>query len=224
LLSSAFVPGVIPRLFVIGGSIITYLYTVHLKPKTWIKNISCASLVAMSPLTSGLAAWQVLCDGTFLNSQGVSLARSLPFYLIFKSSLTYLVISLFFGIFSREVLMDVTDYEGDSQAGIKTVPVKHGKKFAAGVALVCSFVSALSACTASLIPLIRTRHELSIKWSMSLLSNSITRKTLLAILGSGMMVQRAYSVWSTEGEDSKLAERAIRQSSLFTVLILASFV
>ena len=120
--------------------------------------------------------------------------------------------------------MDVTDYDGDGQAGIETVPVKFGKKFSSSVALVCSFVSALSACTSSLIPLIRTRHELSIKWSMSLLSNSITRKTLLAILGNGMMVQRAYSVWSTEGEDSKLAERAIRQSSLFTVLILASFV
>ena len=112
------------------------------------------------------------------------------------------------------------DCVGDSQAGIETVPVKYGKKFASRVAVVCS----LAACTASLIPLTRTRHELSIKWSMSLLSNSITRKTLLAILGSGMMVQRAYSVWSTEGEDSKLAERAIRQSSLFTVLTLASFV
>ena len=120
--------------------------------------------------------------------------------------------------------MDVTDYDGDSEAGIETVSVKHGKKFASTVALVCSFVSALSACAASLIPLICTRQELSIKWSMSLLSNSVTRKALLAILGSGMMVQRAYSVWETEGEDSKLAERAIRQSSLFTVLILASFV
>ena len=117
--------------------------------------------------------------------------------------------------------MDVTDYDGDGQAGIETVPVKYGKKFASSVALVCSFVSA---CAASLIPLICTRQKLSIKWSMSLLSNSVTRNALLAILGSGMMVQRAYSVWSTEGEDSKLAERAIRQSSLFTVLILASFV
>jgi len=181
-------------------------------------------LVAMSPVTSGLAAWQVLCDGTFLKSQGVSLASSLPFYLIFKSSLSYLVISLFFGIFSREILMDVTDCEGDSEAEIETVPVKYGKKFASSVALVCSFVSALQACTASLIPLIYTRQKLSIKWSMSLLSNSMSRNALLAILGSGMMVQRAFSVWNTEGEDSKLAERAIRQSSLFTVLILASFV
>ena len=178
----------------------------------------------MSPVTSGLAAWQVLCDATFLRSQGVSLASSLPFYLIFKSQLSFLIVSLFCGIFSREVLMDITDSEGDSEAGIETVPVKHGKKFASSVALVCSFVSAFSACASSLISLIYTRQELPIKLSMSLLSNSVIRKALLALVGSGMMVQRACSVWSTEGEDSKLAERAIRQSSLFTVLILASFV
>ena len=110
LLSSAFVPGVISRLFVLGGSIITYLYTVHLKPKTWIKNLSCAALVAMSPVTSGLAAWTVLCDGSFMKSVATlgsagtaattlaSGSSTLPYHLIFKSPLAFLVVSLFAGI------------------------------------------------------------------------------------------------------------------------------
>ncbi|KAL9179419.1 hypothetical protein ACHAXT_008709 [Thalassiosira profunda] len=72
LLSSPFVPGVIPRLLVIGGAIVTYLYTTHLKPKTWIKNLSCAALVAMSPVTSGLAAWSVLTEGSFLKGLGAT--------------------------------------------------------------------------------------------------------------------------------------------------------
>jgi len=103
LLTSAFVPGVISRLLVLGGAIITYLYTSHLKPITVVKNISCAALVALSPVTSGLAAWHVLCEGSFLKSQGVAGVDStalstLPFRLIFTSPLSYLVVALFFGI------------------------------------------------------------------------------------------------------------------------------
>lgn len=213
---------------VIGGAIITYLYTVHLKPKTWIKNLSCASLVAMSPVTSALAAWEVLCDGTFLKGQGVvgMFSTQPPFYLIFKSPICFLVVSLFSGIFSREVLMDITDYDGDKEAGIETVPVKYGKKYASGVALGCSFLSSFSACAASLIQLVTSKEELSMKSlvSTSLLTNSVTRKFILALVGSAMMVQRTFCVWYTAGEESKLAERAIRECLLSTVLILASFV
>lgn len=99
LVSSAFVPGVLPRLMVLGGAIITYLYTVHLKPRTWIKNLSCAALVAMSPVASGLAAWQVLCDGNAGVGGVASVSSSsIPFHLIFGSPLAFLVASLFAGI------------------------------------------------------------------------------------------------------------------------------
>lgn len=102
LLSSAFVPGAISRAMVLGGAIITYLYTVHLKPLTWIKNLSCAALVSMSPVTSGLAAWHVLCnDRAFLQSPSSSLAAACgppPFHRIFKSPLSFLVVALFAGI------------------------------------------------------------------------------------------------------------------------------
>ena len=118
LLSPPFVPGVIPRLLVIGGAIVAYLYTTHLKPKTWIKNLSCAALVAMSPVTSGLAAWSVLTEGSFLKGLGstvaagadTSAAAAVPFHLIFQSPLSFLVVSLFAGIMSREITMDITDF------------------------------------------------------------------------------------------------------------------
>ena len=72
-----------------------------------MKNLSCAALVAMSPVTSGLAAWHVLCDGTFLKSLGAGGADvgtagaampALPFHLIFRSPLLFLVVALFAGI------------------------------------------------------------------------------------------------------------------------------
>eukprot|EP00579_Thalassiosira_antarctica_P011868 CAMPEP_0201922114 /NCGR_PEP_ID=MMETSP0903-20130614/10236_1 /ASSEMBLY_ACC=CAM_ASM_000552 /TAXON_ID=420261 /ORGANISM="Thalassiosira antarctica, Strain CCMP982" /LENGTH=435 /DNA_ID=CAMNT_0048459189 /DNA_START=41 /DNA_END=1345 /DNA_ORIENTATION=- len=210
LLSSAFVPGVFSRLMVLGGAIITYLYTVHLKPRTWIKNLSCAALVAMSPVTSGLAAWHVLCDGAFLKSlgSGVGLgdAATISSFSILKSPLSFLVVALFAGIMSREILMDITDCEGDAQAGIETVPVRYGKGVASRVALGCSFISAMSACGASLIPWIPRLVEggeplrnliaiPSISSITILLTKSQARRALLSVAGSGMLLQRTYSVW-----------------------------
>ena len=101
LLTSAFVPGSASRLMVIVGAITTYLYTLSLKPRTWVKNLACAALVALSPVTSGLAAWHVLCEGSFLEKMGtggVGICNTLPFYLIFKSPLSFLVVALFAGI------------------------------------------------------------------------------------------------------------------------------
>jgi hypothetical protein len=114
LLSSAFVPGVASRLMVLGGAMITYLYTVHLKPRTWVKNLSCAALVGVSPVTSGLAAWHVLCDGgrTYYRGGGggggggggagagtvVVVVDAIPWFRILRSPLSFLVVSLFAGI------------------------------------------------------------------------------------------------------------------------------
>ena len=103
LLSSAFVPGAISRLMVLGGAILTYLYTVHLKPLTWIKNLSCAALVSMSPVTSGMAAWHVLCNDRIFsvvqsNSAAIPSFSPPPFHRIFKSPLSFLVVALFAGI------------------------------------------------------------------------------------------------------------------------------
>ena len=132
---------------------------------------------------------------------------------------------------SREILMDITDCEGDAQAGITTVPVKHGKKTASGVALVCSLISAISACSASLIPWIRTLAVSgesftafkTISGLASIVKTSVARKVILSVAGSTMLLLRTFSVWKTNGEDSNLAERAIRESLFSVLFVLASF-
>ncbi|KAL7547508.1 hypothetical protein ACHAWF_010801 [Thalassiosira exigua] len=219
LLSSAFVPGVAPRLLVLGGAIATYLYTEHLKPKTWIKNLTCAFLVALSPVTSGLAAWTVLREGSTASTS------TLPFRSIARSPLSFLVAALFAGIMGREILMDVTDCEGDAEAGIETIPVKYGKAAASRVALGCSFVSAMSACGASFMPWISGRESVGslVAAPAVLLTNPEMRRVMLTVAGSGLMFLRTFAVWRTKGEDSTLAEKAIRESMLSVLLVIASF-
>jgi 4-hydroxybenzoate polyprenyltransferase len=235
LLSSAFVPGVLPRLMVLSGAIVTYLYTVHLKPRTFIKNWSCAALVAMSPITSGLAAWEVLSTMNGGNGLSLQMMRNSP--------LMYLVMSLFAGITSREILMDITDLESDARANIRTIPVKYGAGMAANVAMGWSFVSGAAACALPLVsgipfltdfvrgctafdlwkqfvnaPLSSCQHL-----GMVLMMPSV-RRLVLSISGSTMLLYRAYSVWKTRGENVDLAERAVGSSLFSVLLVLASFV
>lgn len=131
--------------------------------------------------------------------------------------------------------MDITDCEGDAEAGIDTVPVSYGKAVASRVALLCSFTSAISACGASLFPWIRRLVErggslknlvatLSLSSISTLLTNSEVRKVLLAVVGSGMLFWRTFRVWRTKGEDSNLAEQAVREGLISVLLVLASFV
>ncbi len=208
---------------VIGGAITTYLYTVHLKPKTWIKNISCAALVAMSPITSGLAAWKVLTDGAAITN----VSSSVPYALVFKSPLSFLVLSLFAGIMCREILMDITDCEGDAKAGIQTLPVKYGKEMASRVAMGWSIVACASACGESLVKWVPM--GISRLMSMSSAANTMsltipaTRKLVLSILGGGLFAQKTYNVLKTKGNDVLLAEKAVRDGLLGVLLVLASF-
>ncbi|KAL3810320.1 hypothetical protein ACHAXA_008255 [Cyclostephanos tholiformis] len=245
LLSSAFVPGAMSRLMVLGGAIVTYLYTVHLKPKTWIKNASCAGLVAISPLTSGLAAWHVLCDVTRpFHSLAVVVdggggdgggGGHIPWFRLFQSPMSSLVLSLFAGMMGREILMDIADSEGDARAGIETVPVKYGRGVASGIAFGCSVMSAISACGASLMPwigsigggiIIEQRHNDMSGYIASLAALAVSskvRNVLLSVAGSGMLLRRTYGVWRTNGEDVKLVHRAVEESLISVVLVLASF-
>ncbi|KAL7522481.1 hypothetical protein ACHAWX_007168 [Stephanocyclus meneghinianus] len=242
LLSSAFVPGVIPRLMVITGAITTYLYTVHLKPKTWIKNWSCAALVAISPVTSGLAAWHVLCQGRVgaVATASAAAATAPPLSIILQSPLAFLVAALFAGITSREILMDITDCETDATAGIVTIPVKYGRDVAAKVALGWTGLSAVASCALPLVhgfrlvkagfvggDLFRDFIASPISSLQSLLSASMMpeiRRLGLAVIGSTLLLYRAYAVSKTKGEDIALAERAIGSSLFSVLLVLASFV
>jgi len=107
LILSTLLPRVLPRLLVVGGTVVTYLYTVHLKPVLLLKNAVVASIVACCPLASASSFGDV--TGGVIGLCG----------------------TLFLGTFGREVWMDVIDVDGDRRCGIRTVPVAYGKRVGA---------------------------------------------------------------------------------------------
>jgi len=85
---------------------ITLLYTPLFKKVTAVKNAVVASVIALAPISGALAA----------GADVLHLQRMLP-------STAF----AFCAIFYREVLMDVSDMEGDRQAGVLTLPVRLGR-------------------------------------------------------------------------------------------------
>jgi 4-hydroxybenzoate polyprenyltransferase len=126
LVAVAFLPGTVTRLSVLTGAMLTFWYTQHLKPRTWLKNVACAAVMAMAPLTSAAA---ISTDSLF-------------------STVGRLVSTLLFGFIGRELWMDIRDVESDTTSGIVTVPVKYGKRMASRTAaLSMIFMSTLSLLT-----------------------------------------------------------------------------
>jgi 4-hydroxybenzoate polyprenyltransferase len=87
------------------------LYTPIYKKIPFVKNIFCATMIAFSIFVSGLSATKEL----MVVNPGFSI-------------LSIALSVVFFGSWYNEVLLDITDYEGDRQNGIYTVPVLFGKK------------------------------------------------------------------------------------------------
>ena len=87
------------------------LYTPIYKKIPFVKNIFCAAIIAFSIFVSGLSA----CNGLMIINPGFSI-------------LSIALSIIFFGSWYSEVLLDITDYEGDRKNGIYTVPVLYGKK------------------------------------------------------------------------------------------------
>jgi len=83
------------------------LYTPIFKKITFIKNLYCAFLVSFSIIFSSLAFNNNLNNNILLKT---------------------LFISLFYGSFHNELLLDINDKEGDKINGIYTVPVIFGNK------------------------------------------------------------------------------------------------
>lgn len=78
------------------------IYTPILKKITLIKNISCASLIAFAPIFSGLT--------TNINN-----------------NLLYILSGMIFlGSLYSEILLDISDKDGDKKNNIITIPVKYG--------------------------------------------------------------------------------------------------
>lgn len=218
LLAVTLIPGVPARMAVIGGLMLTFWYTRHLKPMTWLKNAVCASLIAASPLTSGVAAlsWmrqiQVTASSfastASLGTSALSLAR--------HGSLLRLFGIMFIGILGREMTMDINDVQNDVAHNVRTVPVVYGRRFAARVAVGCSVgVSSL----AMLGPLLEVGGGSQWAWS-----SAVIRRLGLAAAGSLAQLRRSWQVLQTEGRDASVVDVAVEEGLLSVIFIMASFV
>jgi len=96
-------------------------YTPFFKRIPFIKNISCASLVAFTIFFSGLSS-SIGIMTEHKNFGFLAIALGLVFY----------------GSLSNEILLDIRDYEGDKKHNIVTIPVLFGKD----VAWICAKVIA----------------------------------------------------------------------------------
>jgi len=196
LVCMAFIPGAPARLAVVNGLMLTFWYTQHLKPKTWLKNTVCASLIALSPLASGVAAMAY----TQIPSSGVT-------------PLLRVVSMLFVGILGREMTMDINDVQDDMKHGVRTVPVVYGRKFASTIGLICSLGVAGLALSGPIVELVGGST-----------GKGVLRRLILASFGSLAQIGRASQVFRTEGQDSAIVSRAVDEGLLSVVLLLASFV
>jgi len=202
LLCVAIVPGAPARCTVTLGLILTFGYTQHLKPKTWVKNMVCAALIALSPLTSGVATMGLLQKYSW--SDGI-----LP--------LSSVVSTLFVGILGREMTMDLNDVIDDSKHGIHTVPAVYGPKFASAVGLVCS-LGVLALSTSG--PL----WELCVGRRTTTPFTILLRRLFFASLGSLAQLRRSWQVVRTKGQDPNVVETSVNEGLLSVVLILIGFV
>ena len=208
LLCISVVPGIPARLSIVGGAMLTFLYTQHLKPITWVKTVTCALLIAVAPVTSGAAALSL--DHMMTSTTN----RNILLDLVGGStttSLWTLVGMLFFGFLGREILMDINDVVDDRLHKIKTVPVRYGRQFAARVAFLSTILMAglclLNATTTTIATTSRNPRALA-----------------LALLGSLAQVRRAYQVLRTDGTSRELVSQAVEDGKTTVLLLLASFV
>lgn len=224
LISVAVVPGPIARLSVVAASMLTFWYTQHIKPKTWLKNVSCAALIALAPFTSGSAAMHLL-----QNEGGVNGLQALG---TTWKQMGRLTTALFTGIMGREIMMDIVDLEADQSANVYTVPVRYGRRFASKAALGCMMITAVLTTVTPLLKLLASESSVT-----SLLQNSggglamiaagwsvpALRRFCLAIIPSVCLVLSAFNVQQTEGRDEGSLRRTIEGSKICVLLLLASF-
>ena len=228
LLTVPFVPGTVSQLSVIAGAMLTFLYTQHLKPTTWLKNVMCATVISFAPLTSGIATATILVKG------GGSFAAVAPAI----SSLWRMVLTLSSGFMWREITMDVVDTEGDRESGVRTVPVRYGRRFASRAALAFAvFMAIVAVCgpagrlvTQGLVTsaVLRSANAGAGEVAAAVLAALASRRgdvirLFLAAISTGSMVNHAVKLCRLDGRDDSTAERAVEESKIMFGVLLASF-
>lgn len=201
LLLSTSLPGVATRLSVVISLMLTYLYTKYLKPRTWIKNLSCASIIAFAPLASGLATlnlkWMV-----------VTTTRSA----LYVPTLWRLFGALFFGLFAREVYMDCNDMEADSASSVRTIPVVYGKVFALRVAALGHVGLGALALAPHLVALQSKSNQFVV----------LRRLVLASACVLGQLVRSAQTLLHPNNKE--LVQKTVDGGLVMVVFLLASFV
>eukprot|EP00555_Chaetoceros_dichaeta_P002891 CAMPEP_0198249238 /NCGR_PEP_ID=MMETSP1447-20131203/811_1 /TAXON_ID=420782 /ORGANISM="Chaetoceros dichaeta, Strain CCMP1751" /LENGTH=310 /DNA_ID=CAMNT_0043933813 /DNA_START=85 /DNA_END=1017 /DNA_ORIENTATION=- len=224
LISATILPGVTARLSVILASMLTYWYTQHLKPKTWLKNVACAALIALAPFTSASAAFHLLTNGSLTGAQGLSMAWS---------QMGRLTLALFSGVMGREIMMDIVDCEADKAASVVTVPVRYGRRFASGVGLGCMVGTSVLTTVGPLVQLLTLDKSVGVilrsgGGGLAMVAAALRlpalRRLVLALTASFWLIARAYQVQRTEGRDEIIMDRTIEDSKVCVLLILASFI
>jgi 4-hydroxybenzoate polyprenyltransferase len=200
---------------------LTFFYTKHVKPRTWLKTLVCASLISFSPFTSGAAALKVASE-VGQGPWGTIGILAVP-------NLWRLVATLFFGVSGREIMMDILDTNDDKLSGVRTIPVKYGRKFASTVAMVCYMLSGIWVIGGPLSQLVTQIGDLPMVWSTMrtiLFTNSegITRRLLFATFGSLMLMGRGLQIFKTKGEDGYIIEKTVNEAQIAMVLSMVSFV
>ena len=211
LVCVCFLPGAPARLAVTVGLMLTYLYTKHLKPLLLVKNVVCASLVALTPWTSGAAA-------SYL-TQGSTNIFAVP-------ALWRLFASLFFGVLGREIMLDCNDVIADQEAGVKTLPLVYGRGFASGIALGTTVIMSAIVLSQPILELKRACQSSATctVWNVLKSSPAITRRFGFALTASLILLRRSWQVYRTRGKDSKVNSTAVDESLITVVFLLASFV
>lgn len=208
LLLSAFVPSVGSRLLVMVATMITYCYTSYLKPIVWVKNISCAFLMAVSPLTSAIATTHQL---------------SIPYSLLWPD-LWLLIISLFFGFLGREMLMDINDFDADKRSGIETVPVKYGITSASIIVFGTWILSGIIVSTIPIVTLFQYIYKAKDFVFTKLIQEASFRQSLLAVSGAIMLSRSAFRVRNNEGVRKDINDIAIEDCKRALLFYLAAFI
>ena len=224
-------PGIPTRISVNIALMMTYLYTVHFKPITLMKNIVCATLIALAPWTSGSCTLYLLQQQYHVNmigTGGISLSTLLRGGVWAIPSLWRLFGILFAGVLGREILMDCNDVVADRASGIRTIPVVYGCRIASYVATFTTGVMTYLAITAPVQQLLPLVSLPTISWNALVAARLWTTAPFrrLALAGLGCMIQLngMRKILRTNGADKGVVDEMIQQNLFTVVLLMASFV
>ena len=191
LIGVVFLPGKIARMSVVSAAMLTFWYTQHLKPKTWIKNVSVSGIIALSPITSAAAASYVL-DLPFSKT----LANVFP-----------LSMTIFLFAMGREIWMDILDETGDREANVETVPVRYGKRFASRAVLGLDIFMGLICVGGPLLSFLS--------------GESVGMNLTLRAIGLSMVLVRAVEIVRRDGTNTKLIQKAVEEGKIALLLLTA---